>query len=83
MLVGGTAITLTVFFTISLPLLLGLLGNAIRNLAIAESPAAVLDSLVVVTFALTFQSLWARAWWRRHGIRVKGALAKLAGWRRG
>lgn len=75
--VPGTAITLLVFATVTLPVLVELIGGAVRHLAAADSVASAADALTVLLIIVLSESLWARVWWRRHGLQVKTLLQKI------
>ncbi|WP_169981140.1 hypothetical protein [Microbispora sp. H10836] len=74
LLVVGTAACLGVAFAVTAPATLTLLGRAVGVLAAPADPLAGLDAAAVLLSAVAFQVLWARAWWRRHGPRVRRAL---------
>jgi hypothetical protein len=68
----GTAACLMVAVTITLPVIVTLLGRAAIDLTNGGSAARVFDAAAVLTVTGTVQVLWARAWWKRHGHRVRG-----------
>ncbi|MEV6987510.1 hypothetical protein AB0M95_40500 [Sphaerisporangium sp. NPDC051017] len=70
----GTAGCLSIALLITLPATLVLLTRAFETLSRPPSPAQFADALVTLFVILFFQSLWARAWWRRHGRRVRRAV---------
>lgn len=74
LLVVGTAACLGVAFAVTAPATLTLLGRAVGALAAPADPLAGLDAAAVLLSAAAFQVIWARAWWRRHGPRVRRAL---------
>ncbi|WP_211590409.1 hypothetical protein [Microbispora sp. H11081] len=74
LLVAGTAACLGVAFAVTAPATLTLLDRAVRGLADPVDPVARLDAAAVLLSAVAFQAIWARAWWRRHGPRVRRAL---------
>ncbi|MBB2749066.1 UNVERIFIED_ORG: hypothetical protein FHR35_008978 [Microbispora rosea subsp. rosea] len=74
LLVAGTAACLGVAFAVTAPATLTLLCRAIGALVAPAGPLAELDAVAVLLSAVAFQVLWARAWWRRHGPRVRRAL---------
>ncbi|MFC0865353.1 hypothetical protein ACFHYQ_23965 [Sphaerimonospora cavernae] len=76
LLVVGTAICLGVALTVTLPVTLALLSRAVAGLLSPPDPLAVLDAVAVVLAVVVVQVLWARAWWRRHGPRVRRALSR-------
>lgn len=70
-LVAGTAGCLAVAGATTVPALLAVLGGAVRGVAGARGAPGVLDGLAVLAVVGGTQALWARAWWRRHGPRVR------------
>ncbi|MCG5215303.1 M50 family metallopeptidase [Streptosporangium sp. KLBMP 9127] len=77
--VPSTIVCVAIFLALSLPILLGLLTGAVAGLVAMETPAAVLDGIVVISVLVTFRVVWARAWWRRHGPRVRSWARKVRG----
>jgi len=75
-LVAGTAICLTVALTTSLPVAVILLTDAVGTILGDASAAARFDAIAVITVFGSVQALWARAWWRRHGHRVRRLYAR-------
>ena len=75
--VPGTVITLLVFVTVTLPVLVGLIGGALRQLAVADSVASAADAVTVLVIVVLSESLWVRVWWRRHGPQVKMFLQRI------
>ncbi|MEU6424815.1 hypothetical protein ABZ860_02880 [Microbispora sp. NPDC046973] len=76
LLVAGTAACLGVAFAVTVPATMTLLCRAVGALAVPAGPLAELDAVAVLLSAVAFQVLWARAWWRRHGPRVRRALRR-------
>ncbi|MEU7693044.1 PqqD family protein [Microbispora sp. SCL1-1] len=70
-LVGGTIACLAVFATITLPVTVALVVGAVRTLISPGGPSGTVDAVVVLTLLATTQFLWLRAWWRRHGRRLR------------
>ncbi|MBX6383055.1 MAG: hypothetical protein IRZ07_08775 [Microbispora sp.] len=79
LLVVGTTVCLGVAFAVTVPATLTLLCRAVRTLAAPANALAALDAVAVLLSVVAFQALWARAWWRRHGPRVRRALRRRAG----
>lgn len=75
LLVLGTAACLTVVATLVLPALAAIAMPAIRTLTRGGGGAEVADAVLVVAVLAGVQGLWARAWWRRHGPKVRSRLA--------
>ncbi len=76
----GTAGCVSIAAFITLPATLTLLSRAFGTLAHPPGLAGLTDAAVTLIVILFFQSLWARAWWRRHGPRIRRAItpARLA-----
>ncbi|MGI5159987.1 hypothetical protein [Microbispora sp. CA-102843] len=70
-LVGGTLACLGVFATITLPVTVTLVVRAAQTLISPSGPSEAVDAVVVLTLLATTQLLWLRAWWRRHGRRLR------------
>jgi hypothetical protein len=70
-LAGGTAACLAVAATTTLPTAITLLARAVAAITGGSSVAGRFDALAVITVIGGFQLLWSRAWWRRHGHRVR------------
>ncbi|RGA04119.1 hypothetical protein DI270_015500 [Microbispora triticiradicis] len=76
LMVVGTVVCLGVAFAVTLPATLVLLCRAVRALGTPATPLSVLDAAAVLLAALAFQVAWARAWWRRHGPRLRRTLPR-------
>jgi hypothetical protein len=74
LLVPGTIASLAFFVAVSLPILVALLTDAARHVFGWRTPLEVVDGLVVCANIIGFKALWAWAWWRRHGVRVRQKL---------
>jgi hypothetical protein len=72
-LILGTAAYLAALVLVVLPVTVTLLARAARNLTGAGGAAGHLDALVTLLIIGGFSLIWCRAWWRRHGPRVRGA----------
>jgi hypothetical protein len=70
LLVAGTSVCLAYAAVVVVPFGIGLVHGAVTGLASAR-PAAVLDGLVVLAVQAAFLTIWSRAWWRRHGHRLR------------
>jgi hypothetical protein len=70
-LVAGTLGCLSVAATTTLPAAGTLLGRAVATLAGGASVGRTFDAGAVLGVLGGFQILWARAWWRRHGERIR------------
>ncbi|MCK2213449.1 hypothetical protein MF672_006525 [Actinomadura sp. ATCC 31491] len=77
---AGTLACLAFAALVTLPLVVTLLARSIQSLLHAADPAAVAEAIVVLALVLVPDVLWARAWWGRHGPRVRRwtALARAA-----
>jgi hypothetical protein len=74
LLVAGTAICLAYAAAVYLPYQIGLLRDASASVLSGRFPEAA-DGLVVLAILATVFTIWARAWWSRHGARLRAALA--------
>jgi hypothetical protein len=73
LLLTGTAATLAVAVSVTIPAAVVLIVQAGGELA-GGRPASVLDGLAAIVVVASFQLLWLRTWWHRHGRRVRGYL---------
>ncbi|TDE60308.1 hypothetical protein E1295_00220 [Nonomuraea mesophila] len=76
-LVPSTLICLASFLFVSFPITVRMVGQTYGNLTDAGSAADLADALLIITAVVFFQSVWFRAWWRRHGERVRALLRRL------
>ena len=67
----GTLACLVFAVLVTLPLVVTLISQSVQNLLRAEDPSAMAEALVVLALIVVPDLLWARAWWRRHGRRVR------------
>jgi len=67
----GTLICLGFAAAVTLPTGLTVLTRCARGLVTGDAEARV-DAVVVAGIAITFWTIWTRAWWDRHGPRVTG-----------
>lgn len=74
LLVAGTAICLAYAAVVLVPFALGLVHNALTGIA-SGRPGAVLDGAVVLAVQCALVTIWSRAWWTRHGPRVRARLS--------
>lgn len=70
-LIVGTAACLAVAALVTLPTGFTLLAAAAHTIVAGGSAAELFDAAAVVGASALFLVLWARAWWRRHGPRVR------------
>ncbi|WP_248961114.1 hypothetical protein [Sphaerisporangium perillae] len=70
----GTVVCVSIAVLVTLPATLALLVRALETLWRPDGPGVVADAAVALAVILGFQALWARAWWLRHGHRVRRAL---------
>jgi hypothetical protein len=70
LLVTGTGVCLGYAAIVLVPFGIGLLHGAVVAVASAR-PEAVLDGLVVLTVQGALLTIWSRAWWARHGHRLR------------
>ena len=66
-LLVGTTACVAVAVTVSLPFTITLLATAARR--VIEAP---IDGLATLLIIGGYWVIWSRAWWRRHGHRVRG-----------
>jgi hypothetical protein len=71
LLVTGTAACLATALTVTLPATATLVDRAVTALASDPSPAGLFDAVTVLAITGAAIGLWSRAWWRRHGDRVR------------
>lgn len=72
----GTTSMLAFLVAWSLPATATLLAQAFDQVVSAHSAAQLLDGAAALLTIGFFQLLWARAWWRRHGGRVRRFLTR-------
>jgi hypothetical protein len=72
LLVGGTATCLGVAAIVTVPFTVGLIHVALDTVIHPTGAVHVMDALLALATLSMFWTLWARAWWRRHGNRVRG-----------
>ncbi|HEX5995945.1 MAG TPA: hypothetical protein VFY84_12450 [Jiangellales bacterium] len=75
-LVVGTAACLAVAALVTLPMGVTLLAAAAHTMVAGGSAADLFDAAAVVGVGALFLVLWSRAWWRRHGQRVRGEIRR-------
>ena len=73
----GSAGALVLAYLALTRVVLVLLTRAVHTLGGAPGPLAVADSLTTIVILAGVQSLWATAWWRRHGPKVRAGLPRL------
>jgi putative peptide zinc metalloprotease protein len=73
LLLCGSAGCLAVAACVTVPAAITLLGHAIGELA-SPAPAARADGAAAFLITGGTQVIWLRAWWRRHGCRVRAFL---------
>jgi hypothetical protein len=71
LLVTGTAGCLVAAGTITLPFYVRLMADAVRTIVQGSGVTKTFDSSLVALILTTFELLWAFAWWRRHGARIR------------
>jgi hypothetical protein len=68
---------------VTVPVIVTLLVRSARELAAGHGAGPVLDAAVVIALLAGSQALWLRAWYRRHGQRVRRWLLRgTASWRK-
>ncbi|MBM2616518.1 hypothetical protein JIG36_13220 [Actinoplanes sp. LDG1-06] len=67
----GTVLCLGVFAVVSLPFVVAVIGRLAGSLTGDGGAAGLLDALVTFSVSAAYWTLWGRAWWRRHGDRVR------------
>jgi putative peptide zinc metalloprotease protein len=70
LLVTGTGVCLGYAAIVLVPFGIGLLHGAVVAVA-STRPEAVLDGLVVLAVQGALLTIWSRAWWARHGHRLR------------
>lgn len=70
--VPGTLITLLVFVTVTLPVVVRLIGTALSHIASDRSISSDIDALVVLIALTVFYCIYVRVWWSRHKVQVTG-----------
>jgi len=70
LLLCGTAGCIAAATVITVPAAIALFGHAISELS-GSAPAARADGAAAIAVSGAYQILWLRAWWRRHGGRVR------------
>jgi hypothetical protein len=82
-LLAGTAASLAFTAAVTVPVLVTLLVRSTRELAAGHGAGPVLDATAVIGLLAGSQALWLRAWYRRHGQRVRRWLLRgIASWRK-
>jgi len=72
-LLCGTTVCLTVAVLVTIPTFVTLLTQLIEELA-GRSLTGLLDGTAALLVSASFQILWACAWWRRHGPKIRSHL---------
>jgi hypothetical protein len=81
LLAVGTTSCLAVAATVTVPFALAVLVATTGRLVHADSVLTTLDAVVTIAVLGGFWTLWAHAWWRRHGTRIRRWSAAAAhGW---
>ncbi|MEV1144430.1 hypothetical protein [Micromonospora sp. NPDC049799] len=75
-LVAGTAACLAVAALVTVPVSVAVLTAALHAAVGGGSTREVLDAGAVLGAGALFTVLWTRAWWRRHGSRVRQAISR-------
>jgi len=70
LLVAGTSVCLVYAAVVLVPFAIGLIYGAVMGVA-SGSPAEMLDGFVVLAVQGTLLTIWSRAWWARHGARIR------------
>ncbi|MEV5410393.1 hypothetical protein AB0K60_16330 [Thermopolyspora sp. NPDC052614] len=78
LLVAGTAASLAFAAAVTLPLLISLVATAAGTLMTGPDLIALLDATAVLALTTGMELLWARAWLRRHGHRIRALLSRKA-----
>ncbi|GAA4091691.1 hypothetical protein [Nonomuraea soli] len=76
LLPAGTLACLGFAIVVTLPLMVTLITGALATLAATPGPLAAADALLLLTLVIGPEVLWARAWWRRHGPRVRAIIVR-------
>lgn len=78
LLVMGTGACLAFAAAVTLPVMISLVTTAVRTLMGGPDLIAFVDATAVLVLTTAVELLWVRAWWRRHGDRVRGYLSRRA-----
>ena len=76
-LVAGTVACLAVEVLVMLPLAATVLTTAVHTMAGGAPAAQMFDAAAAVLAGAAFAVLWSRAWWQRHGHRVRGLINRV------
>src|SRR5262249_53315276 len=79
LLLSGTAASIAVAASLTIPAAIALLAHATGELA-DRSPADRLDGIAALLVVGGSQIVWARTWWRRHGPQVSTYLRAQTIW---
>lgn len=71
LMLTGTAACVAVAVTVTVPVVATVLGNAVHTLVRGAPRAESIDAAAVLMVTGGVQALWARAWWRKHGHRLR------------
>ncbi|GIJ30882.1 hypothetical protein [Micromonospora sediminimaris] len=75
-LVGGTVACLAVAVLVTLPVAVTVLTSAIGAVLAGGSAGDLFDACAVAAVSVVFVVLWTRAWWHRHGHRVRRGISR-------
>ncbi|MER7846048.1 hypothetical protein ABTZ03_19080 [Kitasatospora sp. NPDC096077] len=77
LMVLGTLGSLLLGYLVFAEVTLVLLTRALHTLGGPADPLSLADAVATVVALVATQGLWVRAWWRRHGPKVRPALRSL------
>ncbi|MEG3636041.1 zinc metalloprotease [Micromonospora palythoicola] len=75
-LVGGTVACLAVAALVTLPVTVTVLTSAVGTMLAGGSAGDLFDAGAVAAISVAFVVLWTRAWWHRHGHRVRRGISR-------
>ncbi|MCZ7422527.1 hypothetical protein O7605_23790 [Verrucosispora sp. WMMA2121] len=75
-LVGGTVACLAVAALVTLPVTVTVLTSAVGTMLAGGPAGDLFDAGAVAAISVVFVVLWTRAWWHRHGHRVRRGISR-------
>ena len=76
-LLVGTTACIGFACAVTLPAAITLTSRSLRTLILGAGAAQTLDATAAIVLLAGFQVIWLRAWWRRHGMRVRRWLRRI------
>ncbi|MFI5959469.1 hypothetical protein [Cryptosporangium sp. NPDC051539] len=78
-LVAGTLACLAVELLVTLPVAIAVLTSAADTALTGGTGTQLADAGALAFATVLFAVLWSRAWWRRHGARVRRGISRVRG----